>query len=51
MNFELRGEGTLPTLQVSEPEEKDHEGFPVLRFARTRVNHEQIASIVLINEG
>ena len=52
MTFELRGEGTLPTLQVLEPEEKDAtDGYPLVRFPRTRVNKEHIASIVLVNEG
>lgn len=52
MQFELRGEGTLPTLQVNEPEEKDPtDGYPIVRFPRTRVNKENIASIVLVNEG
>ena len=52
MIFELRGEGTLPTLQVLEPEEKDAtDGLPVLKFPRTRVNRDNILSIVLTNEG
>ncbi len=48
MTFELRGEGTLPTLQVLEPEEKDAaDGTPILKFPRTRVNRDNIMSIVL----
>ena len=52
MTFELRGEGTLPTLQVLKPSDIDPaDGTPVLKFPRTRVNRENIMSIVLTNEG
>ena len=37
---------------MNEPEEKDPtDGYPLVRFPRTRVNKENIASIVLVNEG
>lgn len=51
MTFELRGEGTLPTLQVSKPEECEADGTPILRFRRTRINKENYMQIVLKNEG
>lgn len=38
--FELRGEGTLPTLLVGKPEEEDKEGNPVLKFKKTMVGRE-----------
>ena len=38
--FELRGEGTLPTLLVGKPEEVDNEGNPVLKFKKTMVGRE-----------
>lgn len=49
--FELRGEGTLPTLQVVKPEEHEADGTPVLRFKKTKIGRETILPIVLKNEG
>ena len=49
--FELRGEGTLPTLLVEKPDEVDGEGTPVLRFRKTRIGRDATLSIVLKNEG
>lgn len=49
--FELRGEGTLPTLLCEKPEEVDAEGTPVLRFRKTRIGRDATLSIVLKNEG
>lgn len=49
--FELRGEGTLPTLQVEKPEEQDTDGTPILRFKKTRLGKDSILPIVLKNEG
>jgi len=49
--FELRGEGTLPTLQCEKPEETDADGIPVLKFKKTRVGKEVILPILLKNEG
>jgi len=51
LTFELRGEGTLPTLLVEKPEEVDAEGAPVLRFRKTRIGRDAVLSIVLKNEG
>ena len=49
--FELRGEGTLPTLQVEKPDEFDADGTPVLRFRKTRIGRDSILPILLKNEG
>lgn len=49
--FELRGEGTLPTLQCEKPEETDADGIPVLKFKKTRVGKEVILPLLLKNEG
>ena len=49
--FELRGEGTLPSLLVEKPDEFDNDGTPALRFKRTRLGREAVLSIVLKNEG
>mmetsp|Transcript_39618 Transcript_39618/g.60626 ORF Transcript_39618/g.60626 Transcript_39618/m.60626 type:complete len:390 (-) Transcript_39618:4001-5170(-) len=49
--FELRGEGTLPTILVEKPEEVDAEGTPVLKFKKTRIGRESLLQIVLKNEG
>ncbi len=51
MVFELRGEGTLPTLQIEKPKETEADGTPILRFRKTRIGKESILSIVLKNEG
>lgn len=40
--FELRGEGTLPTLQIESPQELDIDGTPILRFRKTRIGKELI---------
>jgi hydrocephalus-inducing protein len=49
--FEVRGEGTLPSLLVDMPKELDPDGAPALRFKRTRIGKEAVLSIVLKNEG
>lgn len=51
LSFELRGEGTLPTLLVEKPDELDADGTPVLKFRRTRVGRDSQLQIVLKNEG
>jgi hypothetical protein len=38
MSFEIRGEGTLPTLQVAKLDEFEADGTPMLKFRRTRIN-------------
>ena len=49
--FELRGEGTLPTILVEKPDEVDGEGIPVLKFKKTRIGRDSLLQIVLKNEG
>jgi hydrocephalus-inducing protein len=49
--FELRGEGTLPTLLVDKPDDFDAEGVPQLKFKKTRMGRESVLSISLKNEG
>lgn len=49
--FELRGEGTLPTLQVEKPDDHDADGTPILRYRKTRVGKDCILPIILKNEG
>ena len=51
LTFELRGEGTLPTLQIEKPKETEADGTPALRFRKTRIGRDSILSIVLKNEG
>ena len=48
--FDLRGEGALPTLKLEKPKEY-LDGFPVLKFPRTRVDKSSISSIILKNDG
>jgi|Transcript_33115 hydrocephalus-inducing protein len=49
--FELRGEGTLPTLQVEKPDLFDNDGTPMLKFKKTRIGRDCILPIILKNEG
>jgi len=49
--FELRGEGTLPTLQVEKPTEHENDGTPALKFRKTRIGKDTIIPIILKNEG
>lgn len=49
--FEIRGEGTLPTLLLEQPTEVDTDGTPILRFKKTRIGRESKMAIVLKNEG
>ena len=51
MTFELRGEGTLPSLQILKPTEVIPDGTAVLNFGKTRIGKDSILSIVLTNEG
>jgi len=51
MVFELRGEGTLPTLQIDESKEKEPDGTPAIRFRKTRIGRESRLPLVLKNEG
>lgn len=49
--FELRGEGTLPTLLISKPNELTEEGLPLLKYKKTRLNKRTTGTITLHNEG
>lgn len=49
--FELRGEGTLPTLQIDEPKETEADGTPVIKFRKTRIGRDAKLPLVLKNEG
>lgn len=49
--FELRGEGTLPTLQIQKPTDTEPDGTAVLRFKKVRIGKELILPIILKNEG
>ena len=49
--FELRGEGTLPTLQVEKPDQYEADGTPMPKFKKTRVGKDAILPIILKNEG
>ena len=49
--FELRGEGTLPTLQVEKPDQLEADGTPMLKFKKTRIGKDAILPITLKNEG
>jgi len=49
--FELRGEGTLPTLLLTKPTELSDDGLPLLKLKKTRVNKTTTGSITVHNEG
>lgn len=51
MSFEIRGEGTLPSLQVMKPDEYEADGTPVLKFRKTRIGKDTYMQIILKNEG
>lgn len=50
-NFELRGEGTLPTLLVTKPSELSAEGIPLLKLKKTRIGKKTKGTITVHNEG
>jgi hydrocephalus-inducing protein len=49
--FELKGEGTLPTLLISKPTELSEDGVPLLKLKKTRIGKKVTGSITLHNEG
>jgi hydrocephalus-inducing protein len=49
--FELRGEGTLPSLQIDRIEEHENDGTPILRFKKTRIGKDCTQEIALKNDG
>ena len=50
-SFELRGEGTLPTLLLTKPTELSEEGLPLLKLKKTRVGKKTKGTITIHNEG
>ena len=51
LKFELRGEGTLPTLLLDSPNEYDPDGTPMLKFKKMRLKKSTTSQIVIKNEG
>ena len=51
MVFELRGEGTLPTLFLESPKDIETDGTPAMRFKKTRIGKHQKLPLMLKNEG
>lgn len=51
LTFDLRGEGTLPTLQIAKPTETEPDGTCAVKFKKVRIGKEVILPIVLKNEG
>ena len=51
LRFELRGEGTLPTLQLDSPNFYLDDGIPLLKFNKTRLSKFSTGQIVLKNDG
>ena len=51
LTFELRGEGTLPTLQIEKPTDTEADGTAILKFKKVRIGKEVILPIILKNEG
>lgn len=49
--FELRGEGTLPTLLIAKPTQLNEDGLPLLKFKKTKFNKKTTETITLQNEG
>ena len=49
--FELRGEGTLPTLILTKPTELTEEGLPLLKLKKTRIGKKTKGTITIHNEG
>ena len=50
-SFELRGEGTLPTLLLTKPTELSEEGLPLLKMKKTRIGKRTKGTITIHNEG
>ena len=50
-SFEVRGEGTLPTLLLTKPTALSDDGLPLLKFNKTRLNKKTTGTITLHNEG
>lgn len=51
LQFELRGEGTLPCVTILEPSQREHNGMLQLNYGRVRVSKSKDMSLVLRNDG
>lgn len=51
LQFDLRGEGAMPTLKLEKPKDWFNESTPMLRFPKTRVDKSVVLPIVIKNEG
>lgn len=51
LQFELRGEGTLPCVSISAPTQRDSSGVLQLNFGRVRVSKAKDLSLELRNDG
>ncbi|KAK2841889.1 hypothetical protein Q5P01_012089 [Channa striata] len=51
LEFELMGEGSLPSVCVVRPALRDNRGSPVLQFRRVLVGRRQTLALVLLNDG
>jgi len=51
LRFELRGEGTLPTIVLEQPQEYNDDGSAILRFKKTRLGKFNNNQIQLKNDG
>ena len=51
LEFQLIGEGTLPSVCVLRPALRDNRGSPVLQFRRILVGRRTTLPLVLLNDG
>lgn len=51
LEFDLIGEGNLPSVCVLSPALKSREGSPLLQFRRVLVGHRCSLPLVLVNDG
>uniref|UniRef100_A0A3Q2PEK1 HYDIN axonemal central pair apparatus protein n=1 Tax=Fundulus heteroclitus TaxID=8078 RepID=A0A3Q2PEK1_FUNHE len=51
LEFQLTGEGTLPSVSVLRPAQENNKGNPVIRFGRTLVGRRHSSPLVLLNDG
>ncbi|KAM4554444.1 hydrocephalus-inducing protein homolog [Fundulus diaphanus] len=51
LEFQLTGEGTLPSVIVLRPAQENNKGNPVIRFGRTLVGRRHSSPLVLLNDG
>ena len=51
LNFDLRGEGVLPTLKLEFPKDYLDERTSLLKFSKMRVGKQSVLNLVLKNDG